>query len=142
MRRELQAQLEQNLAESRRREEEAQKFIADVASKLERLTQQLNEYRTVQEKDIVEGHERLSGDVDVRLKIQSSQMEKFSKSVQEARKESASNAETLQTLLVSIENLAANFQRLRTDMLPRDYPEQPMDTEEERIYNETAAHLL
>ena len=65
----------------------------------------------------------MCGDVEARLQVQSLRMDEFSKSVQEARKESASNAETHQTLLVGMENLAENFRQMREDMLQWGNPE-------------------
>ena len=81
----LSAQLEQNRAESHRREEEARESVVDIAAKLERLMQQLNEYRLVSETDAIARCENLSSDVDARLQVQSLRMDEFSKSMQEAR---------------------------------------------------------
>ena len=53
MRRDLQAELEKNLAESRRREEEARNSVATLTVKLQQLTHQLNEYNPIRESDAV-----------------------------------------------------------------------------------------
>ena len=47
IRRDIQAQLQQNQVESRRRENEMQESVAKLALKLEQLMHQLNEYRLV-----------------------------------------------------------------------------------------------
>ena len=53
MRRDSQAQMDQNLAESRRREQEAQESVKKIASELEQLTKQLNQHKPVREADAV-----------------------------------------------------------------------------------------
>ena len=53
MRRELQAQMEQNLAESRRREQKAQENMNKMASELD-LLKQLKEYKPIFEADAAE----------------------------------------------------------------------------------------
>ena len=50
-------------------------------------------------------------------------MDEISQSMQEARKESASNAETIQTLLIGTENWSENFRQMREDMLQWNTPE-------------------
>ena len=67
MRRELQAQMEQNLAESRRREQEAHETVKKIASELEQLTKQLNEFKPVGEADAEAREMQLSCEVDARL---------------------------------------------------------------------------
>ena len=84
----------------------------------------------------------MTEDVEARLQLQTDRMDNIFESVQEAHCESANNAETLQTLTVAIENLGDNFQQMRQEMLQWNEPEQPMDTEEERAYDEAAAALL
>ena len=86
-----------------------EKSVADVAAKLESLTQQLNEYCPMHESDVTAGTEHLSGSVDACLQTQNLRMDELSQSMQETRRESASNAETIQTLFISIENLSENF---------------------------------
>ena len=70
MRCELQAQMEQNLAESRCREQEAQETVNKIASELD-LLKQLNQYKPVFEADVVAREMQMSGDVDARLQLQS-----------------------------------------------------------------------
>ena len=62
------------------------------------------------------GAEKLSDSVDARLQTHSVWMDQMFQSMQDTRKESAANAETIQTFLISIENLSGNFQRIREDM--------------------------
>ena len=67
MRRKLQAQLDQNLAESRHRKQEVQKYAVDIAVKLENLTQQLNVFCPMSESDAAVKTGRISDDVNARL---------------------------------------------------------------------------
>ena len=71
MRHELQAQLDQNLAESRHCKQEAQKYAADIAAKLEGLTQQLNAFCPMSESDAVVSTEHISDSINARLQAQS-----------------------------------------------------------------------
>ena len=62
--------------------------------------------------------------------------------VHEARKTSVDNAETMQEIRIAIENLGDNFQKMQEKILQWDEPEQFMDTEEERVFNENISTLL
>ena len=63
----FQADLERNLAESCCQEEMTQKSVADLAAKLDVLTQQLNEFHPMREVEAIAGAERLFGSMDARL---------------------------------------------------------------------------
>ena len=101
--------MEQNLAESRHREQEAREEEKKIASKLEQLTQQVNQYRPVSKVDAVVGQVQLSGDVDAHLQLQGQRMDNLIESVHKVQQDTMNNTETLQTMLVSIENLGENF---------------------------------
>ena len=75
--------------------------------------------------------EKLSANVETRLQLQSSRLDNFAQSLQEAREEQHSTAETLQAILVSLENLSENFRRLPEEHLQWNNPEQQMEEEEE-----------
>ena len=81
--------------------------------------------------------ERLFGIVDARLQTQSARMDNLFQLIQNSCKESSTNAETIQTLLISIKNLSGNFQHMHEDMMQWDEPAQPMDETEEREYQAT-----
>ena len=95
MRRELQAQMEQNLAESRRKEQEAQEIVKKIASELEQLTKQLNQFKLVREANAVARETQLSSDVDARLQLQVQRVDNLTESVHKVQEDTVNNAETL-----------------------------------------------
>ena len=107
--------------------------VDNIATRLDQLTTQLNEYRPAQEviEVIVAAQgEKLSTNVEMRLQLQSSRLENFAESLHKAREEQHSTADTLQTILVSLENLSQNFRRLQEEQLQWSNPEQQMEDEE------------
>ena len=113
----VEAELQKNQADTRREVEQTRTVVDDIATRLDQLTTQLNEYRPVQEATVAAQGEKLSSNVETRLQMQSSHLDDFAKSLQEAREEQHSTAETLQTILVSLENLSENFRRLQEEQL-------------------------
>ena len=85
---------------------------------------------------------RVADAVDTHFRWQAEQVDKLEQSVQKVQEDAATNADTVQTLLVGIENLGDNFKQLREQVLQRGNPEQQMETDEDREYAETAAPLL
>ena len=142
LRHNFQANMERNQAESCHREETMQKSVMDLAAKLNILTQQLNDFRLMREAEAIVGAEKLFDSVDARLQTHSVRMDQMFQSMQDTRKESAANAKTIQTLLISIENLSDNFQRMREDMIQWNEPVQPIDESEEREYQATVQEIL
>ena len=104
MRCKLQAQMERNTAESHRREQEAQDAVHKIASELEQLTKQLNPYKPICEADAVARETQMSGDVDARLQLQSQRVDNLTEFVHKVQEDTVNNAETLQALLISMEN--------------------------------------
>ena len=84
-----------------------------IASELEQLTKQLNQHKPVREADAVASQTQLSGDVDARLQLQDQRVDNLTESVHQVQKDTVNNAETLQTLLISMENLGENFRAAR-----------------------------
>ena len=142
MRHKLQAQMEQNLTESRPHEENAQKSTMDVVAKLESLMQQFNATCLMWESGAAAGTEHLSNSIDVHLQAQNLRVDEIFNFVHEACKIATDNAKMLWDLMIAIENLGDNFQQMKEKMLQWDEPEQPMCMEEERIYNENVSQLL
>ena len=68
--------------------------------------------------------EQLSANVEMRLQTQSSCLDSFAEMLQKAREEQHSTADTLQTIMVSLENLSDNFRRFQEDQLQWSNPEQ------------------
>ena len=106
-------------------------LLGDIAAKLDQLTKQLNEYKPAQEATVTAQGERLSADAEQRLELQSSRLENFARSLQETREEQQSTSDTLQTILVSMENLSDNLRRLHEETLQWRNPEQHMEDEEQ-----------
>ena len=75
--------------------------------------------------------ERLFADVEKRLELQSSRLGNFSQSLQETREEQYSTSNTLQTILVNMENLSVNLRRLHEETVQWRNPEQHMEDEEQ-----------
>ena len=75
--------------------------------------------------------ERLLASVEKRLELQSSRLDNFARSLQETREEQQSTSDTLQTVLVSMENLSDNLRRLHEETLQWRNPEQHMEDEEQ-----------
>ena len=69
------------------------------------------------------GQTQLSSDVDARLQFQRQRVDNLTESVHKVQQDTVSNADTLQTLLVSMANLGDNFKQLREEMLTRGNPE-------------------
>ena len=105
--------------------------VDNIATTLDQLTTQLNEYKPAQEATVAAQGEKLSSNVETRLQSHSSRLDNFAQSLQEARKEQHSTAETLQTILISLENLSENFRRLQEEQLQWNNPEQQMEEEEQ-----------
>ena len=141
MRRELQAQMEQNLAESCRREQKAQETVNKIASELD-LLKQLNQYKPIFEADAAAREKQMSSDVDARLQLQSQRVDNLTESVQKVQENTVNNAETLQALLISMENLGENFKELRDDMLAANIAEQQMEIEGDEEHDKLNAELL
>ena len=87
-----------------------------IASNLATLTEQLNRFKLAREADVSSSQEKLSSAVEEKINLQSSRIDAVSESAHEAHKTAQDNAELLQTLLVSIENLGENFKQMREEM--------------------------
>ena len=83
-----------------------------IAENLVTLTEQLNKHKPAREADVLGSQVQLSSAVNVLLNLQSSRIDIVSESTQEARKTAQDNADMLNTLLVSIENLGENVKQL------------------------------
>ena len=141
MRREIQTQMEQNLAESHRREQKAQEIMNKMASELDQL-KQLKQNKPILEADAVKREKQMSSDVDARLQLQSQRVDNLTESVHKVQKDTVNNADTLQTLLISMENLGENFKELRDGMLAANIAAQQMEIEGDEEHDELNAELL
>ena len=73
IRRKVEAKLQQEQATTRQQTDETRTAVGDIATKLDQLPKQLNEYKPAQEATVTAQGERLSADVEKRLELQSSQ---------------------------------------------------------------------
>ena len=80
VRRELQAQLDLNRAESQCRDVDARKQMAGIAANLATLTDQLNRFKPASVADVSGSREQLSSAVDERLNLQSQRIDSASES--------------------------------------------------------------
>ena len=62
-------------------------------------------------------HEKLSDQVQQRFDAQADRIDKLSETVLEGQKATQTNVETLNSLLVGIENLGNNFKKMQEDMV-------------------------
>ena len=77
----MEAKFQQEQANMRQKTDETCTAIGDIAAKLDQLTKQLNEYKPAQEATMMAQVERLFADVEKRLELQSSRLDKFSQSL-------------------------------------------------------------
>ena len=131
IRREVEAKLQQEQLTMRQQTDETRTAVEDIAAKLDQLMKQLNKYRPVQETTVTAQGKRLAAGAEKRLELQSSRLDNFAQSLQETREEQHSTSDTLQTILVSMENLSDNLRRLHEETLQWRNPEQHMEDEEQ-----------
>ena len=112
VRRDIQAQLDQNRADALRREEEAQRRVQEISNQLQTLTEQLNKFKPASEHSVGVTQEKLSEQFQQKFDAQTDRIDKLSETVLEGHKATQTNVETLNSLLVSIENLGDNFKKM------------------------------
>ena len=106
------------------------------------MTKQLNQFKPIREADVVARETQLSSDVDARLQLQVQRVDNLTESVHKVQEDTVNNAETLQTLLFSMENLGEHFRELHDDVVAVKFTERPRESEEDRIHDELNAKLL
>ena len=115
--RDIQAQIEQNRVDALWREQEAQHRVQEISNQLQTLTEQLNKFKPTSEHAVGVSHEKLSDQVQQRFDAQADRIDKLSETVLEGQKATQTNVETLNSLLVGIENLGDNFKKMQEDMV-------------------------
>ena len=88
-----------------------------VSEQLQKLTEQLNQFKTASIQTVGEVQTQVSGEFQQRLVVQTERIDKLSESVSKSQKSAQDSAELLQTLLVAMENMGDNFKKLREDMV-------------------------
>ena len=84
---------------------------------MQTLTEQLNKFKPVSEHVVGVSQEKLSDQVQQRFDAQADRIDKLSETVLEGQKATQTNVETLNSLLVGIENLGDNFKKMQEDMV-------------------------
>ena len=105
MRREVQAQLEQNRADAGQQAHELQDRVEKIEASLVRLTDQLNQFKPASAEHVSVVQEVVIATVDKCLDLQSERMDNSFDSVHRAHQSSTNTAGLLQALQISVENL-------------------------------------
>ena len=117
VRRDIQAQLDQNRVDALQCEEQAQKRVEEISKQLQTLTDRLNKFQPASEHAVGVTQEKLSEQVQQRFDAQGDRIHQLSETMLESQKATQTNAETLHSLLVGIENLGDNFKKMHEDMV-------------------------
>ena len=116
-RRDLQAQFDTNRAETLQRYEETKQSVRNITAQIQNLSDQLKQFNPAS----VSGVEVFTGQIETRVQQQLVEQDKkiqtLTDAVLESKKESQSNADTLQSLIVGIENLGDNMKQMQETML-------------------------
>ena len=91
--------------------------MQEISNQLQTLTEQLNKFKPTSEHALRVSHEKLSDQVQQRFDAQADRIDKLSETVLESQKATHTNAETLHSLLVGIENLGDNLKKMQEDMV-------------------------
>ena len=83
--------------------------MGKIAEQLQKLTEQLNQFRLASEENVGEVRKQVSEQFEQRLELQSSRIDVVNESVKKSQKASEDNTDLLQNLLVGIENMWENF---------------------------------
>ena len=130
IRRDVQAQIDQNRADTLRRADEAQRKVDQVSNELKELTTQLNAFKLVSAQTVGEEQKvlsekfqqqlaqqnKVSEEVQQKLVAQNVRIDQLSDSVNQSQKTAQDTAELMQTLLVGMENLGEHFKQLQADI--------------------------
>ena len=81
VRRDIQAQMDQNRADALRREDEAQKRVQEISNQLKTLTEQLNQFKPASEHAVGVSQEKLSDQVQQRFDAQEDRITKLSETL-------------------------------------------------------------
>ena len=107
--------------------------MKQIAEQLQKLTEQLNQFRHASKENVGAVHKQVSEQFEQRLELQpSSRINMVDESVKKSQKTAEDNAELLQNVLVGIENMGENLKKLREDMELWQTPEY-QDAEREYV---------
>ena len=115
--RDIQAQLDQNCADALWHEEEIQRQVQEISNQMQTLTKQLNKFKPASEHTVGVIQEKWSDQVQQRFDAQGDRIDKLSEIVLEGQKATQTNVDTLNSLLVGIENLGEIFKKMQEHMV-------------------------
>ena len=153
VKRDVQAQMDKNRADTLHRADEAQRKVEQVSNELRELTIQLNAFKPASAQTVREEQKVLSDkfqqqsaqqnkvyeEVQQQLGAHNVRIDQLSDSVKQSQKTAQETAELMQTLLVGMENLGEHFKQLQAEMENWKSPE---FQETEREYAELNKNLL
>ena len=124
--------------------------MAEIATNLATLTEQLNRFKPASVSDVAGGQEQLSSVVDARINLQSQRIDSIGESVREAQKTAQDNAKVLNTILVGMENLGDSVKQLWEEMNAWGGPEDqeilddlqkevPLTSEQPQVSNQSTS---
>ena len=90
-----------------------QKRVQEISNQLKTLTEQLNQFKPASEHVVGVSQEKLSDQVQQRFDAQEDRITKLSDTVLESQKVAQTNAETLHSLLIRMENLGENVKNMQ-----------------------------
>ena len=97
------------------REEETQHQVQEISNQMQTLTEQLNKFKPASEHSCgsVTRKKKLSDQVQQRFDAQGDRIDKLSETMLEGQKATQTNVDTLNSLLVGIENLGKILRRCK-----------------------------
>ena len=116
-RRDIQAQLDANRAEALRRYEETQRSVQGIAAQLQSLTGQLSKLNPASVSGVAEYTGDLENKVQQKFDQQQQNIQTLTDAIAQSQKESKENADTLNNLLVGMENLGENMMQMQEELL-------------------------
>ena len=123
-RRDIQAQLDANRADTLRQAEETKAQVQSISAQLAKLTTQLNQFRPASETIVGEGYEKMSASFQEKFNTQQQEIHNLSTVVLETQKSMQENAETLHSILTGMENLGDHVRDLQAEMVHYDEEQQ------------------
>ena len=130
VRRDVQAQIDQNRVDTLHRVDEAQRKVDQVSNELKELATQLNAFKLVSAQTVGEEQKvlsekfqqqlaqqnKVSEEVQQKLVAHNARIDQLTDSVNQSQKTVQDTAGIMQTLLVGMENLGEHFKQLQANL--------------------------
>ena len=91
--------------------------VQEISNQMQTLTEQLNKFKPTSEHAVGVLQGKLSDQVQQRFDAHRDRIDKLFETVLEGQKATQTNVDTLNSLLVGIENLGGNFKKMQEDMV-------------------------